>query len=161
MRATKRLSAFLIVGCIGLFSYSHAAGQTIDEVYKQALTEGGVLNCYCSLAQINAQKIFPEFEKRFPGIRINHVDATSDKLAVRAITEARGGRVIADTFEFGLENIAQLHDQGLLLEKPLPEAAAYPDNLKGPYWTANNLIFFRRRLEYQQRKENRSAEFVR
>jgi iron(III) transport system substrate-binding protein len=94
------------------------------------------------LAQINAQKIYPQFEQRFPGIRINHVDATSDKLAVRAITEARGGRVIANVFEFGLENIAQLYDQGLLLETRLPEAEAYPENLKGPYWTANNVIFF-------------------
>ena len=141
MTTAKPWGVSLIVVCISFFSVSGASSETIDEVYKKALKEEGVLNCYCSLAQINAQKIFPEFEKRFPGIRINHVDATSDKLAVRAITEARGGRVIADTFEFGLENIAQLHDQGLLLEKPLPEAAAYPDSLKGPYWTANNLIF--------------------
>lgn len=146
MARPKRLGAFtlgsLIVSCISLFSFSSAAGQTIDEVYKKALKEEGVVNCYCSLAQINAQKIFPMFEKRFPGIKINHIDATSDKLAVRAITEARGGRVIADVFEFGLENIAQLHDQKLLRNKPIPEAAAYPDNLKGSYWTANNLIFF-------------------
>ena len=121
---------------------SAAQSETLDELYKKALKEEGVVNCYCSLAQINAQKIFPEFEKRFPGIRINHVDATSDKLAVRAITEARGGRVIADVLEFGLENISQVHEQGLLLEKAIPESAAYPDDLKGSYWTANNLIFF-------------------
>jgi iron(III) transport system substrate-binding protein len=146
MRAVKRLDALavlsFIVGCVSLFPFPAAAGETIDEVYKKALKEEGVLNCYCSLAQINAQKIFPEFEKRFPAIRINHIDATADKLAIRAITESRGGRVIADVFEFGLENIAQLRDQELLLEKPLPEAAAYPKNLKGPYWTANNMIFF-------------------
>jgi iron(III) transport system substrate-binding protein len=135
------VSAFILV-CIGPFRVWAATNESIDELYKKALKEEGVVNCYCSLAQINAQKIFPEFEKRFPGIRINHVDATADKLAVRAITEARGGRVIADVFEFGLENIAQLYDQGLLRDQPIPEAAAYPDNLKGSYWTANNLIFF-------------------
>ena len=37
------------------------ASQTLDEVYKLALKEGGILNCYCSLAQINAQKIYPVF----------------------------------------------------------------------------------------------------
>src|SRR5918999_1874711 len=88
-----------------------AQTETIEELYKKALKEEGVLNCYCSLAQINAEKIYPVFEKRFPGIKINHVDATSDKLAARAITEARGGRVIADVVEFGLENISQIHDQ--------------------------------------------------
>ncbi len=116
--------------------------ETLDELYKKALKEGGVLNCYCSLAQINAEIIYPLFEKRFPGIKINHVDATSDKLAARAITEARGGKTIADVIEFGLEDINKIFDQGLLLERVPPEAAAYPANLRGPYWTANNLIFF-------------------
>src|SRR5918995_3461573 len=90
------LSALLVV----LFS---AAGisqaQTLDELHKGAVKEGGTLNFYGTLAQINAEKILPVFEKRFPGIKVNHVDATSDKLAARAITEARGGRVLADIFQ--------------------------------------------------------------
>lgn len=119
-----------------------AQTETLDELYKKALKEEGVLNCYCSLAQINAEKIYPVFEKRFPGIRINHVDATSDKLSARAITEARGGKTIADIVEFGLEDINKIHEQQLILEKVPPEAAQYPTDLKGPYWVANNLIFF-------------------
>jgi iron(III) transport system substrate-binding protein len=138
----KRFSlvlAFLVLAVPGL-----AAAQTesLDALYKKALKEEGVLNCYCSLAQINADKIYPVFEKRFPGIKINHIDATSDKLAARAITEARGGRTIADVLEFGLENINQVYEQGLILDKPVPESAEYPDNMKGRYWNANNLIFF-------------------
>lgn len=119
-----------------------AQTETIEELYKKALKEEGVLNCYCSLAQINAEKIYPVFEKRFPGIKINHVDATSDKLAARAITEARGGRVIADIVEFGLEDINKIYEQKLILEKVPPEAAQYPADLRGSYWVANNLIFF-------------------
>ena len=119
-----------------------AAVESLDDLYQKAKAEGGVLNCYCSLAQINAAKIYPVFEQRFPGIKINHVDATADKLAVRAITEARGGKVFSDVFEFGLENLNQLQDQKLLLEKPIPEAANYPEGMKGSYWLANNLIFF-------------------
>jgi iron(III) transport system substrate-binding protein len=119
-----------------------AQSESLDELYKKAVKEGGVLNCYCSLAQINAGKVYPVFEKRFPGIKINHVDATSDKLSARAITEARGGKTIADVVEFGLEDINKIHEQGLILDKAPPEAAAYPANLKGSYWTANNLIFF-------------------
>ena len=133
-------SSVVLLFLIGMSHGSYA--ETLDEVHKKAVKEGGVLNCYCSLAQVNAAKIYPVFEKRFPGIKINHVDATSDKLAVRAITEARGGRVIADVFEFGLENINQLYEQKLLSEKPIPEAAEYPSGMKGSYWLANNLIFF-------------------
>jgi iron(III) transport system substrate-binding protein len=114
--------------------------QSIDEVYKQALKEGGTLNFYGTLAQINAAKIFPVFEKRFPGIKVNHVDATADKLAARAITEARGGRVIADIFQMSLENILQVYEQKLVLEKLPPEAEAYPANLKGAFWLAADLV---------------------
>ena len=139
-----KLATRLIVMILSLFMPLAASAQTetIEELYKKALKEEGVLNCYCSLAQINAEIIYPLFEKRFPGIKINHVDATSDKLAARAITEARGGRVIADVVEFGLEDINKIHAQGLILEKVPPEAAEYPANLRGTYWAANNLIFF-------------------
>jgi iron(III) transport system substrate-binding protein len=133
----------LVLGVFG-FTAPVLAAQTesLDELYKKALKEEGVLNCYCTLAQINAAKIYPVFEKRFPGIRISHIDATSDKLSARAITEARGGRTIADVLEFGLEDINKVYTQGLILEKIPPEAAEYPANLRGPFWTANNLIFF-------------------
>jgi iron(III) transport system substrate-binding protein len=121
---------------------SPAAGQSLEEIHKQALKEGGTLNFYGTLAQINAEKILPVFEKRFPGIKVNHVDATADKLAARAITEARGGRVIGDVFQGSLENGLQLQQQGLLLERVLPEAAVYPENLKGSHWIASNVIYF-------------------
>ena len=131
------------LGFLGLLLFcwqSRASGQTLDELHKKAVAEGGTLNCYCTLAQINAVKIFPEFEKRFPGIKINHVDATADQLAVRAITEAKGGRTIGDAFQGAIENAVQLFEQGLLLEQRVPESAAYPDNLKGAYWTATDFV---------------------
>ena len=117
-----------------------AQNETLDDVYKKAVKEGGTLNFYGTLAQINAAKILPVFEKRFSGIKVNHVDATADKLAVRAITEARGGKVLADVFQMSLENILQLHEQKLTLDQVPPEAAAYPANLKSSYWLAGDLI---------------------
>ncbi|MPZ76763.1 MAG: hypothetical protein GEU77_09560 [Deltaproteobacteria bacterium] len=88
-----------------------AQSESMDERYKKALKEGGTLNFYGTLAQINAKKILPVFEKHFPGIRINHVDATSDKLVTRAIAEARGGKTIADVLQVNLSDAIQAHDQ--------------------------------------------------
>lgn len=135
------LRSFLAL-CLPFMVTLVAHGETIDDVYKKALKEGGTLNFYGTLAQINAEKILPAFEKRFPGIKINHVDATADKLAARAIAEARGGRTFGDIFQGALENLVQVYEQGLILEKLPPEAADYPSNLKGSYWVGNNLIFF-------------------
>ncbi|HEY7322091.1 MAG TPA: extracellular solute-binding protein [Candidatus Binatia bacterium] len=138
----NRFCYFLLSGVLTVSVFLIPVGgrsETIDEVYKKAVKEGGTLNFYGTLAQINAAKILPVFEKRFPGIKVNHVDATADKLAVRAITEARGGKVFADIFQISLENILQLHEQKLIIEQLPPDAAAYPDNLKGTYWLASSM----------------------
>lgn len=135
------LRSFLAL-CLPFTIGSVAHSETIDDVHKKALKEGGTLNFYGTLAQINAAKILPAFEKRFPGIKVNHVDATADKLAARAIAEARGGKTFGDVFQGSIENLVQVYEQGLLLEKLPPEAADYPSNLKGSYWVGNNLIFF-------------------
>jgi iron(III) transport system substrate-binding protein len=117
-----------------------AEAQSIDELYKLALKEGGTLNFYGTLAQINAEKILPVFEKRFPGLKVNHVDATADKLAARAITEARGGRVLSDIFQMALENVLQVIDQKLVVDWLPPEAAAYPANFKAANWLAADMV---------------------
>lgn len=135
----KKASGLLALGLIVLAMAPGLRAETLDELHQKALKEGGTLNFYGTLAQINAAKILPVFEKRFAGIKINHVDATADKLAVRAITEARGGRVFADVFQISLENILQLSDQKLLLDEALPEAAAYPAGLKGSFWIASSM----------------------
>ena len=123
-------------------SSAWAQSESMDELYKKALKEGGTLNFYWTLAQINAEKILPVFEKRFPGIRINHVDATSDKLVTRAITEARGGKTIADVLQVNLSDLVQAHDQKLLLELVTPEAGEYPDGLKGSFWVSSDLDIY-------------------
>ena len=137
----KKISRSVVFLALVLPAIGTAQTESLDDLYKKSLKEGGEINFYGTLAQINAAKIIPIFEKRFPGLRLNHVDATADRLAARAITEARGGKVSADIFQMTLENILQLGDQKLVIEKLPPEAAAYPENLKGPFWVAADLLF--------------------
>jgi len=132
---------FLLAVALLLCGVVSTQAQTLDEVYKKALSEGGTLNFYATLAQVNAITILPAFEKRFPGIKVNHVDATSDQLAARVIAESRGGKIIADIFQTLLDGMMRLQSQGLFLEKLYPEATAYPDELKGTTWVASDLIY--------------------
>ena len=143
MSWTQRLNFALatVVATILMLSPNLRA-QSLDELHKSALKEGGTLNFYATLAQINAEKILPVFEKRFPGIKVNHVDATSDKLVARAVSEARGGKTLGDVLQVPLENVSQAHDQKLLLEVTLPESAEYPNGMKGSFWVASDLQFF-------------------
>ena len=66
-------------------------------MYKKAVKEG-VVNFYATLAQVDAEKILPVFEKRFPGVKVNQLDITSDQLVTRAVTEARGEKPSAIFF---------------------------------------------------------------
>jgi iron(III) transport system substrate-binding protein len=131
----------MVAVSLSLFSQSMAIGQSLDELHKGALKEGASINFYSSLAATNAMKILTIFEKRFPGIKVNHVDATVDQLAARVITEARAGKTLADVYQAQLANIAQLQAQGLFLDKVPAEAIAYPEELKGSYWVASDMIF--------------------
>ena len=136
----KYLGVGLFIFGLLLPSISVAQSESLDDLHKKALKEGGTVNFYGTLAQINAERILPVFEKRFPGMKVNHVDATADKLAARAITEARGGRVLADVFQMALENVLQVIDQKLAVDWLPPEAAAYPANLKGSNWLAADMV---------------------
>jgi iron(III) transport system substrate-binding protein len=140
-QVTKRLFCSAALA-LALATATGVYAQSLEELHKKAQGEGGTLNFYGTLAQINAEKILPVFEKRFPGIKINHVDATSDKLVARAVSEARGGRTLGDVFQTPLENVVQMHEQGLLLDTNIPEASEYPDGLKGKFWTASDLQYF-------------------
>ena len=136
----KHLGFWLTLVGLLLPAMGLAQTESLDDLYKKALKEGGTVNFYGTLAQINAERILPVFEKRFPGMKVNHVDATADKLAARAITEARGGRVLADVFQMALENVLQVIDQKLVVDWLPPEAAAYPANLKGSNWLAADMV---------------------
>jgi iron(III) transport system substrate-binding protein len=143
MVETKRTFSAVLIGLMAVaFIWCNLGNaQTLEEVYQKAVTVGGSLNFYGTLAPNQASKILPAFEKRFPKIKVNQVDATSDALAARAITEARAGKTIADVFQASLEIAIRIHQQGLLLEKLPPEAEAYPSNLKGSYWLAGEFDF--------------------
>jgi iron(III) transport system substrate-binding protein len=136
MRANVFLLAVWSI-VLSLITSLHA--QSIDDTYKQALKEGGALNIYGTLTPDTAEKTLPLFEKRFPGIKTVNTGASSDKIVARAISEARGGRTIGDVFHMNLENVMQVHEQGLVLEKIPPEAEPFASHMKGTYWVATRL----------------------
>ena len=116
-------------------------GESLDSLYQRAKAEGRVV-VYAAASTNTEQIVFPAFEKRFPGIKVNHVNATADKLVARAIAEARGGKTLGDVMSGTLNYVAQAREQGLLLDLNLPEAGAYPAALKGPDWVGTDTEYF-------------------
>jgi iron(III) transport system substrate-binding protein len=119
-----------------------AAAESLDELYQKAKKEGGKLTIYAALSARSMEVIPPAFMKRFPGVTIDHIDATADKLLARIVAEARGGRVLADVFGGALPYMAQASEQKLLAPLTIPEASAYPAQMKSEFWVATDSRFY-------------------
>jgi iron(III) transport system substrate-binding protein len=132
----SKLHRFVIACAMMCFHGAGVYAQSLEETHQRALKEDATLNVYGTLTPDTAAKILPLFEKRFPGVKAVNTGASSDKIVARAISEARGGRTIGDVFHMNLENVMQVHEQGLVLEKLPPEADAFPSHLKGSFWVA-------------------------
>jgi iron(III) transport system substrate-binding protein len=118
------------------------AAESLDQLYQKAKQEGGRLTLYAPLSARTEELLLPAFMKRFPGVTVNHIDSTSDKLIARVVSELRGGRVLADVISGALTYIPQMLEQNFLAPLTIPEAAAYPDQMKGDYWVATDTQFY-------------------
>lgn len=136
-----------IFACVFAVSNVFAAGapgapESIDQLYEKAKKEGGRLTVYAALSATSIEVILPAFMKRFPGVTVDHIDATPDQLLTRILAEARGGRVLADVFGGALPYMSQISDQKLLAPISLPEAAPYPAHMKSDVWVATDTQFY-------------------
>jgi iron(III) transport system substrate-binding protein len=118
-----------------------AKSESLDELYEKAKKEAK-LTIYAALSANSIDVIFAAFRKKFPAVTIDHIDLTGDKLIARIVTEARGGRVLADVFGSALPYTMQITEQKMLEPLAIPEMAAYPSSLKSDYWFATDTQFF-------------------
>lgn len=137
-----RACAVFLVFIFPLCGARARAAESIDQIYEKAKKEGGKITLYAPLSN-RAMEVIPQaFMKKFPGMQVNHIDATPDQLLARASAEARGGRVLADVLGGSLPYIAQAVEQKLLAPIELPESAAYPAGLKSDFWVATDTQFY-------------------
>lgn len=66
-----------------------AAADSLDQLYEKAKKEGKI-TLYAPLSPQTMSVIPPAFMKRFPGVTVDHIDATSDKLIARVLAEQKG-----------------------------------------------------------------------
>jgi iron(III) transport system substrate-binding protein len=125
----------------GVSAANVSAADSLDQLYEKAKKEGKV-TLYAPLSARAMEVIPPAFMKRFPGIAVDHIDATSDKLIARVLAEQKGGRVLADVLSGALTYLPQILDLKVSAPLPIPEAAAYPSQLKGELWVATDTQFY-------------------
>ena len=119
-----------------------APAESLDQLAERVRKEAGKVTLYASLSNRSIEVILPAFMKRFPGVTVDHIDGTPNQLVARIIAEARGGRVLADVYSGSLVYIAQAVDQKLLAPLSVPEAAAYPSQMKSDSWVATDTQYY-------------------
>ena len=118
-----------------------AAADSLDQLYEKAKKEGKI-TLYAPLSPQTMSVLPAAFMKRFPGVTVDHIDATSDKLIARVLAEQKGGRVIADVISGALTYLPQILDLKIVEHVVIPEAAAYPAQLKGDLWVATDTQYY-------------------
>lgn len=141
-RAAMRwaLAAVLVLFAMLAADISSAA-ESMDQLYEKAKKEGKI-TIYAPLSVTTEGVVPPAFMKRFPGIVVDHIDGTTDKLIARVLAEQKGGRVIADVISGALSYIPQILQMNLVTPVVIPEAAAFPAQLKGDSWVATDVQFY-------------------
>jgi iron(III) transport system substrate-binding protein len=116
---------------------------SLDELAELAMAEGGTINWYATVNERDSGLLREAFEAQYPGMRINHVHAGTEDLVARAISEAAGGRVLADVYQLNLVGTDTLRDQGLLLDGWIPpETEDWPETLRGDFWFTAEQNFY-------------------
>jgi iron(III) transport system substrate-binding protein len=101
----------------------------MDKLYEAAKAEG-TLSLYSSMNLDDARVVLPEFEKAFPGVKVEHVRATGEVLQQRLITEIKGGKVLADVYDTNSGQVFPVIQEGLLEAYPIPTAQDIPPEFR-------------------------------
>src|SRR5919204_6857295 len=99
-------------------------------LYEAAKSEGTVA-IYSSMNTDDAKKVFPLFEAKFPGVKVQHTRASGEVLTTRVVTEKKAGQDLFDVVESNLFEVGYIIDQGYTQKYVVASAGDYPAEVKG------------------------------
>lgn len=95
-------------------------GDDRQKLMLEAAKKEGTFNFYTSLAESDTSKFIGDFEKKYPGIKVNLWRAGTDQVLQRVITEAKGGKHTFDLVCISGPEMEALHREKLLQEVKSP-----------------------------------------
>src|SRR5438128_207621 len=105
------------------------SAQTMTRLYELAKAEGTVA-IYSSMNNDDAKKVFPLFEQKFPGVKVQHTRASGEDLVNKVVTEKRAGQDLMDLVESNLFEVKFLIDQGYTQKYKPGSWEDFPDQVK-------------------------------
>ncbi len=113
----------------------------LDRLYAAAKAEGKVA-LYSSMNNDDARKVLPEFEKRFPGVKVEHTRKTGEQLTQQIVTEKKAGQDIFDVFNTSMFEVKFIIDQGYTQPYIVGSIADYTPETADPKgaWIADRFV---------------------
>lgn len=106
-------------------SVAETADQVMARLYEAAKAEGTVA-FYSSTNTDDAKKILPEFEKKFPGIKVVHTRKSGEALVQQLVTEKKAGQDLYDVVETNLFEVVFVIEQGYTQKYVTASAGDFP-----------------------------------
>lgn len=138
---------------VGLYGQALGVG-TVDQARKiieqkkaqeelvAAARKEGKVNFYASPDKEDVDRWIAAFNRKYPDIKVEHIQATPAVLLERIKSEQRGGKESADVTGFSRPTVEVMKKDGMLLKYSSPELAAYPAGAydSDGYWNAFNSL---------------------
>lgn len=100
-----------------------------QQLLPQALKEGKVV-WYTTFADSDVDDMISAFQKAYPGIKVEALRLSADKLPSRLVTEQRGRKFNADVISADSEPVYQLIKVGTLTPYQVPQKPPLPAQLR-------------------------------
>lgn len=131
-------------------SASSSSASSLDsmstaDLAKQATKEGS-LTWYTTFASDDVTPMVAAFNKEYPGIKVNAVRLSADKIPARLLTEQKGGKFNADVVSGDSPQLAQVLQAGGLQPytpkdlPPLPGGLSLPQGYQGVVYVVTTVI---------------------
>jgi iron(III) transport system substrate-binding protein len=131
--AAALLLVALLAACAGpavtTTTAAVAPAQQPEQLLAEARQEGSVL-WYTTFADDDVNDTIAAFQKDYPGVKVDALRLSADKLPTRLVTEQRGGKFNADVITADSEPVYQLIQVGTLAPYRVPETPALPEQLQ-------------------------------
>src|SRR3989442_11911666 len=101
----------------------------MSRLYEAAKSEGKVA-IYSSMNTDDAKKVFPVFEAKFPGVKVEHTRASGEVLTTKVVTEKKAGQDLFDVVESNLFEVQFIIEQGYTQKYKVASWEDFPEQVK-------------------------------
>ena len=130
----------------GVEQIANYKGKDREKILAEGAKKEGMLGVYSAMNARDSKPLVDGFKKKYPFVKVDLFAGRGEDVVARLITEQKGGRFSADTFDAPTINVEKLRREGLLIPYYTPAQDVFNKKHIDPnrYWvpTYFNILTF-------------------